>query len=224
MKTIEAVVVILIVSLGASFVLNYSLYASNQQLKSEFNSLNETGIASSMSASTTDEPLGLNLSMAMNTTLLQSGQGIDVIISEKNTLSTTNTVNTSDKWQLSSLSLGPCGTINYPMGLAIFKGYYASSNISTAEALKLYQPGTYMCPDILLDIISYTFQPISDMASVNAPYPNFNLSMVSSVTASGYWTGGLLGHTEFSNFSSGIYTVAGGDEWGQLILLHFVVI
>ncbi|MGA2572976.1 MAG: hypothetical protein ABSF36_02060 [Candidatus Methanomethylicaceae archaeon] len=92
------------------------------------------------------------------------------------------------------------------------------------EALKLYQPGTYMCPDILLDIISYTFQPISDMASVNAPYPNFNLSMVSSVTASGYWTGGLLGHTEFSNFSSGIYTVAGGDEWGQLILLHFVVI
>jgi type II secretory pathway pseudopilin PulG len=42
MKTIEAVVVVLIVALGASFVLNYSLYTSDQQLSSAFNNLNQS--------------------------------------------------------------------------------------------------------------------------------------------------------------------------------------
>jgi hypothetical protein len=221
MKTMEAVVVILIVALGASFVLNYTLYASNQQLRSEFNSLNET-LAFPQSVSVTDAPIGLNLSMALNTTLLQSGQGIDITITETNTLNTTITVNASDQWQLSSLSLGPCGTYNYPMGLAIFKGYYTSSNISTGDSLELYHG--IACPMFLLLITSYTFQPLSDMASVNNPYSSFNLTMASGITASGYWIGNLQGQIEFSNFTPGIYTVAGGDEWGQLVLLHFVVL
>ena len=39
------------------------------------------------------------------------------------------------KWPLQGLSLGPCGTLNYPFGVAIFAGYYTSANISTATPL-----------------------------------------------------------------------------------------
>jgi len=240
MKTIEVVVVVLIVALGTSLVLDYSFYASNQQLSSSFNNLNQSfhnlnqkynelaGLNASQSISMTNEPIGLNLRVAMNTTSLQSGQGIDIVISETNTLNTTNTVNASGNWQLSSLNLGPC-TFGYPMGLAIFKGYYLYSNISTAESLDLYQPGIYYyCPAGFF-ATSFTFQPLSAVASVNeAPNWSSSLPMTYEVTASGYWTdnypldyAGV--NATFSNFQTGIYTVVGGDEWGQLVLLHFVV-
>jgi hypothetical protein len=242
MKTIEAVVAVLIVILGASFVLDYSLYTSNQQLSSSFNNLNQSfynlnqkynelaGLNASQSISMTNEPIGLNLRVAMNTTSIQSGQSIDVIISETNTLNTTNTVNVSDQWQLSSLSfsLGPCGNLGYPIGIVIFKGYHTYSNISTAESLDLYQPGTYFCPAGFF-ATSFSFQPLSNMASVNeAPNSSSSLPMTSEVTASGYWTDNYpLDYTgvnaTFSNFQPGIYTVVGGDEWGQLVLLHFIV-
>ena len=223
MKTIGAVVVILIVALGTSLILNYYLYTNNDpQLITAEPFLIQN-------ASTTDPFLGLNLSVIMNTTSLQSGESIDIIISETNTLNTTNTVNAANEWQFSPLSLSPCGTLNYPMGLAIFQGYYTPSNVSTAETLELYKPGMYSCPMILAGITSYTFQPLSTVASVNAPYSIFNLSLASGVTASGYWTDnnssdvwGL--NARFSNFQPGIYTIAGGDEWGQLILLHFTVV
>ena len=221
MKIIEAVMVILIVILGASIVFNCSLYTNNQQLRSEINSLNET-LALPQSASIKDTPLGLNLSVAMNTTLLQSGQGIEIIISEANILNTTNTINASTHWQFSPLSLGPCGTYNYPMGLAICQGYYTSANISTAESLELY--GAEVCPMYILFIASYTFQPLSNMASINSPNPGSSIAMNSTVAASGYWAVNLEGQREFSNFSPGIYTVVGGDEWGQLVILHFLVI
>jgi hypothetical protein len=224
MKIIEAVVVILIVALGVSFVLNYSLYASNQQLRSEFNSLNET-LAFPQSVSVTDAPLGLNLSIAVNTTLLQSGQGIEITINETNTLDALNTVSATTGWQSTpQLSLGPCGVGDYPMGLAICQGYYTPSSISSAEPLYIYAPGTFACPMLIRLITSYTFQPLSNMASISPPSNSFFMPMNSSFAANGYWTGNLKGQTEFSNFSPGIYTVVGGDEWGQLVLLHFVVI
>jgi hypothetical protein len=67
------------------------------------------------------------------------------------------------------------------------------------------------------------------MASVNeATNWSSSLPMTYEVTAGGYWTDNYpLDYTgvnaTFSNFQPGIYTVAGGDEWGQLVVLHFIV-
>lgn len=207
--------IILGLILGLLFVgsvtLDYELYVNNY-----FNPLTPYPLA----ISTVNAADSLNLTMTLNATSILQGQSIEVTIGDSNVLNTTNTVTASSNWPL-LLSLGPCSPGIYPMGLAIFKGYYTSSNISTAESLKLYQPGAYACPTYVLLIASYTFQPLSDMAIVNVPNPSFNLSMSAGVTADGYWAG--TSAKNFTAFPPGTYTVAGGDEWGQLVILHFDV-
>src|SRR2546428_5476502 len=109
---------------------------------------------------------GLALSLFLNSTRIRPGQGISITVQEKNTLSTVNNVSASTKWPLSGLSLGPCGPLNFPLGVAFLQGYYTSSNVSAGKPLGLYQPGPYYCPMILSGISAYVFQPSSDRASV----------------------------------------------------------
>lgn len=178
------------------------------------------------SSTTSKSVNGLSLSLSLNSTTFQPGQEVSVVIDEQNTLATVNNVSTSNSWPLRGLSLGPCGTTNYPFGVAIFQGYYTSSNVSSATPLQLYNPsGIYFCPAILSGINAYAFQPLSDSASVigscepNPCFTDFKIS--SEITVTGYWSNGqepILG-----NFTPGVYTVVGGDEWGALAVLHFVV-
>lgn len=177
-------------------------------------------------SSTTSESVnGLLLSLSLNATTFQPGQEILVVIDEQNTLATVNNVSTSNSWPLKGLSLGPCGTLNYPIGVAIFQGYYTSSNVSSATPLQLYKPGTYHCPMILSEINAYAFQPSSDIASAygscdpNPCLTDFEIS--SEITVTGYWLNGQ--EAAPSNFTPGVYTVVAGDEWGALAVLHFVV-
>jgi hypothetical protein len=167
---------------------------------------------------------GLSLSLLLNSTTFQPGQEISVVIDEQNTLATVNNVSASNGWPLRGLILGPCGTVNYPIGVAIFQGYYTPSDLSSATPLQLYQPGIYNCPMILAGINTYAFQPLSDSASVIGscePNPCLTDKMNSEITVTGYWINGQ--EATLSNFTSGLYTVVGGDEWGALAVLHFVV-
>jgi hypothetical protein len=43
--------------------------------------------------------------------------------------------------------------------------------------------------------------------------------MTAVMVFSGYYVGG-----SFKSFDPGVYTVVGGDEWGGIVLLHFVVL
>jgi hypothetical protein len=184
-----------------------------------------TGFTSDKSVTVTSQN-GLNLSLSMRSTAFQAGEEVTVIIDEQNTFATENDVSTAKKWPLRGLTLGPCGTINYPMGLAFFQGYYTLTNISEAAPLILYDPYAILhCPMILSSISEYRFEPSSDIASVfgscdpNPCITNFKIS--SELTVKGYWSSGLT--TQFSIFPAGVYTVVGGDEWGSLAILHFAV-
>jgi hypothetical protein len=111
------------------------------------------------------------------------------------------------------------------VGVAIFKGYYTSLNITGATPLKLYDPGAiYHCPAILASITAYEFQPSSNVASIYGscdPNPCItDIKMNPSLTAKGYWSGNPA---EFNSFDPGVYTVVGGDEWGAQATLYFVV-
>jgi hypothetical protein len=175
---------------------------------------------------------GLMLSLSLNATTFQPGQEISVVIDEQNTLPTGNNVSASNNWPLNGLSLGStCETYNYPMGVAIFQGYYTSSNVSSATPLQLYNPGiSYHCP-VMLAVGYYSFAPLSDIASVfyatadgfgGGPSPYLTDFKVSSeIKVTGCWTNGQ--EPTLGNFTPGIYTVVGGDEWGTLAVLHFVV-
>ena len=170
---------------------------------------------------------GLSLSLSLDSKTYQSGQQVGIDIDEKNTLSKTNTITSSTKWPISGLGVGPCGPLNYPFGIAVFQGNYTAANISSASPLQIYAPGIYMCPDILADISSYVFQPLSNTAAVFQMSESTAISTMEMNTEfepapTGYCASNNVGAT-FTNFEPGVYTVIGGDEWGALVVLHFTV-
>jgi hypothetical protein len=168
---------------------------------------------------------GLRLYLSLDSTIYQPEQQVTIVIDETNMLSKTNNVTTSDKWPLSGLSVSHCGTLNYPFGVAIFQGYYASGDISSATPLKLYDPlAVYSCPMVLSEIDTYAFQPLSDIAAVfqiSDTNPVLTENMNVEVQTTGYWIGSTA--VTLTNFDPGVYTVVGGDEWGSLLVVHFTV-
>lgn len=180
-------------------------------------------------AQTTNSTIGLKLELSINSTRLGQGQGLSINITEYNTLDKQNNVSTAKDWGNLSLSLGPCGS-NLPVGASIFQGYYTPSNISSASALSLFaQNQIYACP-VSLYVQYYLFQPTSDygcmyVLSGNGSscfylYSPGQLYPISgSLDVSSYWDQANSQH----DFSPGVYTVVGGDEWGQIVILHFVV-
>jgi hypothetical protein len=170
---------------------------------------------------------GLSLSLTIDTTTYRSGEEATITVDENNTLSTQNNVPTADKWSMSGLSVNPCGTDAFPLGIGIFQGNYTLKTISSATPLNIYNPiNTWLCPPQPA-IKEYDFQPSSDsVAQIIDGEPNSQtFEMKQSVSASSYWTvtKQTLTQYELHNFEPGVYTVAGGDEWGNLVILHFTV-
>jgi hypothetical protein len=119
------------------------------------------------------------------------------------------------------MDVGPCGSLNFPMGFEIMRGNLTLDQVKNGESLQLYSPGIYSCPMMLSSIQSYVFSPSSNDATVMGsctPSACFSENMSASMTFSGEY--GLLG---FRSFAPGLYTLVGGDEWGGLTLLHFAV-
>jgi hypothetical protein len=170
----------------------------------------------------------LRLTLSMNSSALLTGEPVEIEISEQNTLLLTNTVANGHDWPITGLSLSPCGTLNDPIGFEILKGYHLKNDLPSTDRLDLYGPGFYFCPLILLGINSYVFAPDSDLASINggcSPNPCSAIPIQSQGSFTGFWSGSIpyLSSPTFHSFSPGVYTVVGGDEWGDLLVLHFVV-
>jgi hypothetical protein len=164
---------------------------------------------------------GLNLSLSLGSNMINPGQAVSVGIDQWNTLPTEIVVPSASNWPLQGLTLGPCRTLNLPIGIEIVQGFYTSSNVSSAKPLQLSEPGTYSCP-AMIPVSSFAFEPSSDVAEVlGSCDPNPCITENVSVTQdiAGYWTTA----STFSNFTLGEYTVVGGDEWGALAILHFAV-
>jgi hypothetical protein len=182
---------------------------------------------SDVNSATLKSANGLSLSLSLDSTTYQPGQQVDIVIDEKNTLGITNKLNASEKWPVRGIRVGPCGTLNYPFGVAIFQGNYTVANVSSATPLQIYEPGIYHCPMILAGIFSYGFQPLSDTAAIfQMPESDaaFTLEMKTEFepAPTGYWTGNVQ-NTTLTDFEPGVYTVVAGDEWGALVVLHFTV-
>jgi len=176
-------------------------------------------------AQVTSPQTGLRLALVANTTLLQSGQAVLFTVSESDTLRQGVNISKADSWALEGLVLGPCGSLNLPLGLAVYGGYYTAANVSSAKPLGLFPPGAYPCPAIL-SVDRYDFQPLSDNATifVNArggvavPSPEKPTPISQSLEVSKIYVVGVA-----QAVSHGTYTVAAGDEWGQLVLLYLQV-
>jgi hypothetical protein len=196
-------------------------------IRSTMLTLTRTSVDSSTS---TNNSMGLRLAMYANSTKIVSGQTLTVNISEYNALSIHNNVSASTNWPPQTASLALCNSV-YPLRMGVVKGYYSSSNISSVQPTQVGQvidPNiVYACP-IFLAAAFYNFQPQSDNASwcvvSGRPACYSPVSHVNSFNSS--WVGknpslGIPARQE--NFTPGSYTIIGGDEWGQLVLLHFLV-
>ena len=183
----------------------------------------------------TSQTSGLELILATNTSMLISGQAISVNISEFNTLSLrANLSRSGNDWPVRGLSLGVCnreGFGNYPMGLGVVKGFYTDSNvsdISSNEILQLYEP--YYGPQygyIMYSFTYFSFQPMSDIAWINACTAptgcSYSISWINNSNGSWVASNASGNITMFQTFAPGVYSLIGGDEWGNLALLHFMV-
>ncbi len=187
------------------------------------NDLPPTTTASDLTSTSVTAESGLKLTLSLNSIAFQTGDEVAVTISEENTLSSENNVPVADLWPVRGLSVGPCGVVNYPFGVAILQGDYDAESVADVMLLVLYNPdAVYYGPCVLAGIVSSTFHPLSDTADIYTEYDSMPvaLDMSAGVNVKGYWSGSS---SAYSNFAPGVYTVVGADEWGTLAILHFTV-
>ena len=164
---------------------------------------------------------GMRLSLTLNSTTYQPGQEILIALDEKNMLFWTNYVKANDKLLYNNLRL--LDNSRYPFGIAIFQGYYTSSNFSKATPLIVFDPsyiGMFSG-----NLISYSFKPLSDTASItvvpSTMFSNGDMRMMDKFSINGYWAN--YSPTPPNDFAPGVYTIRAGDEWGASIFLHFTI-
>jgi hypothetical protein len=169
---------------------------------------------------------GLSLSISIDPQLIKPGYPIHIVITESNTLSKMNKLDISAKWPMSGLSLGICGTDGYPFGVIVFQGSYTTSNLSSATPLELYDPNTYVvgCMPPVSNVTAYAFNPSSDIATLDGDATNGSTTFEMSAEVIGgiNWVGNPPNAVQ-QYFEPGVYTVVGGDEWGNMVILHFTV-
>jgi hypothetical protein len=95
------------------------------------------------------------------------------------------------------------------------QGNYTTANVSSAMPLTLFYPSElHGCPFILSGINSYVFQPLNDVAAI---YQISNIEPFIEKINKEVQTTGL------TDADPGVYSVVAGDEWGDLVIVHFTV-
>ena len=176
---------------------------------------------------------GLSFSVSTDQTTYQPSQEVEVVVDEKNLLSKTNDVPVADNWSLDGLIrmyFGPVGYPDVPYGISVYRGDYTTANFSILTPLNLYDPSETYLATVVFAPTSYLFEPLTDIADVipgkNIPSADAgsnatNQQISAKITLKGYWTSSSV--PSFTYFDPGVYTVVGGDEWGNLVFVHFTV-
>ena len=166
---------------------------------------------------------GLVLGASLSASTVASGEAITLRIWESNPLSSPVNVSAAADWPSRGLSMGPCGSPD-PFAFKVLTGQYdrSSPGLSSAQGIKLYQPGMYACP-AEYDVGSYDFKPGSTNATLAGfctPEPCFSERMNVTEAVAGEYLGGS---DTLQPLPPGVYTVVAGDEWGASVLLYFDV-
>ncbi|MDG7000443.1 MAG: hypothetical protein JRN15_15205 [Nitrososphaerota archaeon] len=203
---------------------------------------------SALSNASTNQILGVRLALSINTStvILNESTGnesaILVNISDFNIRSTLNNISATGSWPIRNLSAGMCA-FNYPFGIAIFKGNYDSRNISLAKSSIPLFP-IIPCPIGSAPAAYYIFEPNSSLAGIlSQPFTTSSSNATTITTQYNYppkpmsesipITGYCCKQVTLPNcdcytigynpFGIGTYTIVGGDEWGNIVTLHFIV-
>jgi plastocyanin len=193
-----------------------------------------------MSGAISVSPLPLELKLNVSQKVTNPGSAtptysIQANLSELNTLPAYTTVSAAQNWPAADLSLGPCGTFEFPFGMGLYQGHYTSQNISSGTPLTIYtpdanetsQPRPEDCP-AHPQVFGYVFAPQSDNAVVQLTWAGdagaSTYALAYGVSITGYWSGSSSSSAgEFHPLNPGVYTVLAGDEWGTIMMAYVTI-
>jgi len=177
-----------------------------------------------------DSPGDLNLELSIGAPDVGQPNAVQLNITEYNDATSYNNVSASSDWPVSGLSLGPCGTLEFPFGIAVYQGHYTSQNISSATPLPIFTPnanGTAQSSPVACpanpQVFSYDFAPQSDSATTGLTWAGESSSTTYRLSASFSITGYWNSSSDFAVFGKGTYTVVAGDEWGHISFQYFTM-
>lgn len=210
-----------IVALGLAGVVTYTFPGSGQVSTSQNNSgvVVQCGFVTTCTA---NNPLGLDLSMAINTTSVPSNGSLTLMMSLVNPTSHYINFSKANNWYLPALSsVGALYCSAAPYAMLVFRGYYTLQNVSSGTNVLL--PGTPMLCLRPPSVTSYSIPPQSVLAS-----PSLLSSSFLGIYAinGGTVKDGNISLSVDSLWSDkpAVYTIALGDEWGDLALMNFSVV
>ena len=168
---------------------------------------------------TTNASIGLNFTLTLSSSELIVGQNLSITANVTNERSAFNNLTSesdwSEPWLIGWETIDSCNSF---ANAQVFQGYYTQSNISSLQSgseLQLAKPlsPSPECPFIPGAWSTYfPFKPhesrVGYQYSTSGDYGNASSSSSNST---------------FRLFDTEVYTVVAGNEWGQLVLLHFTV-
>jgi hypothetical protein len=189
---------------------------------------NTTAVSSqvmALSASDYNSSLGLRLTLSISNSTIPQDDGLSLHISLNNTLATQNNLppNGQGNFLPASWNLQACS--NWPIGVQMFQGNYAPSNLSQASPLNILNPNGVGqgCPSLPRSEIS--FAPMS--GNITSPV-GWSVNQSSDrIEYWGFWTGNEFPPSDnaaFHSFTPGTWTIEGEDWWGQVALVHLQVV
>ena len=165
--------------------------------------------------------LGIRLMISLNASTVSVGGAVNYSASVYNIRSSVNNVSSASNWAIPDLIETATGPTDSPIAYAVMPGYYVSSNISKAPSIDY----GICCTTVAGGLTVYSFQPMSDVASVFGSCslnPCFTKPVSTWRALSEYPTGVGAG-VRWVSFTAGVYTVVAEDEWGDIALASFTV-
>jgi len=161
---------------------------------------------------------GLELRASLNSTQLQPGDTLQIVVSEFNTLPSSNNMSVSTQWAVHGV-LGSCpNEYVQPFGVAVYSGHVDAQNLSTATQLDVFP--IVPCPMFIRLVTGYDFQAQSDLAVVLPGSAAVPSPLAASVNISEVYSG----HVQGQPLPAGSYTVVAADEWGAVVFMYFTVL
>jgi hypothetical protein len=200
-----------------------STSSSSSVTLSSSNGLNQT-------LETSNSTLDLELILSVNSATIPSEDAIGIAASVLNSRSTANNLTASNDWPVQGLTTGPCPSPELPAGIAAFRGNYGKNNLSSAKPLEIWP--LISCPAYaVLNVTSYSFLPKEDVANYSGYFVTSSQSPPArqesytriAFGASIYAANGTGFYSSLDSSLPSTYTLVAGDEWGQVVLLHFKV-
>ncbi|HXW36772.1 MAG TPA: hypothetical protein VEJ36_02570 [Nitrososphaerales archaeon] len=170
----------------------------------------------------------LQLYLAINSSRLQSGQALAITLFEENPTGSLVNVSSASDYVTRDLGIGisPCTFVNEPISFAVFSGNFGAGNFTQGLPLQLDNPSLiYSCPPTWT-VRYWEFQSegnttvLDGCQTIHCFSQGLIFDNAQVVVVQGTYT---KGQSTVEDFSPGVYTIVGGDEWGAAVLLHFTI-